>query len=289
MTRTVVVRPTRPFLTSSKCRGSFFLKAYLSLLGHITKNGVSRADRTGTGRSSIFGFQLRHSLDQGFPLLTTKKIHFKSVVHELLWLISGDTNIHYLQSNGVNIWNEWADEKGELGPVYGQQWRRWQGPDGKTYDQLQTAIHLIKTEPHSTRMIVNSWNVADISKMALPPCHAMFQFFCADGKLSLQLYQRSADIFLGVPFNIASYALLLLLVANECGLAAGDFIWTGGDVHLYSNHKAQAELQLTREVLPLPTVVIHAPVGTPVTEIKFEDIELVGYSPHPAIKAPVSV
>jgi thymidylate synthase len=265
------------------------MKQYKKMLIDVKKLGTSRPDRTGIGRRSIFGYQMRFDLEKGFPLVTTKKIHWKSVVHELLWFISGSTNIKYLTDNGVKIWNEWADSTGELGPVYGHQWRHWEGSDGKSYDQLRTVIDEIKRNPNSSRLIVNAWNVADVPSMALPPCHTMFQFFVSGNNLSLQLYQRSADVFLGVPFNIASYALLLVLVANECGLTPKEFIWTGGDVHIYENHREQVSEQLRRKVKKLPKLVLNVPKNTRVEDIKYEDIELVGYKSHPPIKGKVAV
>ena len=261
---------------------------YQALLRHIREVGVQKTDRTGTGTISVFGHQMRFDLEKGFPLVTTKKVHWKSVVHELLWFIKGDTNIAYLQQNGVSIWNEWADENGNLGPVYGYQWRNWPARDGKAIDQLQEVIKQIKTTPDSRRMIVTAWNPADIPEMKLPPCHALFQFYVANGKLSCQLYQRSTDVFLGLPFNIASYALLTLMVAKVCDLEPGEFIWTGGDTHLYLNHQQQAELQLTREPRPLPTVRLAETV-TSLFDFKFEDIVLENYNPWPAIKAEVAV
>jgi thymidylate synthase len=264
------------------------MKQYLDLLQHVLENGAHKDDRTGTGTVSVFGYQMRFDLAQGFPVLTTKKLHLKSIIHELLWFLAGDTNIKYLQENGVRIWNEWADENGELGPVYGAQWRSWQGADGQTYDQISQVIQQIKEKPFSRRHIVCAWNVAEIDKMALPPCHNMFQFYVADGKLSCQLYQRSADIFLGVPFNIASYALLTMMVAQVCDLAPGDFVITFGDAHLYNDHLEQARLQLTREPYPLPQMKINPEVKS-IFDFKYEDFELVDYQAHPHIKAKVSV
>jgi thymidylate synthase len=249
---------------------------------------VSKEDRTGTGTLSCFGFQSRYDLSKGFPLLTTKKVHWKSVVHELLWFIKGDTNIAYLKENGVSIWDEWADENGELGPVYGKQWRSWTGADGKTHDQIVELIEQIKKNPDSRRLIVSAWNVAELPKMALMPCHTIFQFYVADGKLSCQLYQRSADVFLGVPFNIASYALLTMMIAQVCDLQLGDFVHTFGDVHLYNNHFEQAQLQLTRTPFPLPQMKINLDVKD-IFGFTFEDFTLEGYLSHPAIKAPVAV
>ncbi len=264
------------------------MKAYHQLLEQIIQTGVSKEDRTGTGTLSIFGPQLRFDLNEGFPLLTTKKVHFKSVVYELLWFITGSTNVQYLQENGVSIWDEWADAEGELGPVYGKQWRRWQKPDGSTVDQLAEVVDQLRRNPDSRRLLVSAWNVADIPSMALPPCHAFFQFYVADHKLSCQLYQRSADVFLGVPFNIASYALLTHMVAQVCGLGVGEFVHTMGDAHLYSNHLEQAKLQLSREPRPLPRLVL-GPAVKNLDDFVYEHIQLVGYDPHPAIKAPVAV
>jgi len=264
------------------------MQQYHDLLNYILANGVDKEDRTGTGTKSIFGYQMRFNLANGFPLVTTKKVHWKSIVHELLWFINGDTNIAYLNENKVSIWDEWADENGDLGPIYGYQWRNW--PDGKggTIDQLAQIINTIKTNPDSRRMLISAWNVADIPQMKLPPCHALFQFYVAEGKLSCQLYQRSADVFLGVPFNIASYALLTALVANVCKLELGDFIWTGGDTHIYSNHLEQVNLQLSREFLPLPSLLIN-PLVNSIFEYTYSDIELLNYQAHPAIKASVAV
>lgn len=264
------------------------MKAYHQLLEQIIQTGVSKEDRTGTGTLSIFGPQLRFDLNEGFPLLTTKKVHFKSVVYELLWFITGSTNVQYLQENGVSIWDEWADAEGELGPVYGKQWRRWQKPDGSTVDQLAEVVDQLRRNPDSRRLLVSAWNVADIPSMALPPCHAFFQFYVADNKLSCQLYQRSADVFLGVPFNIASYALLTHMVAQVCGLGVGEFVHTMGDAHLYLNHMEQAKLQLSREPRPLPRLVLDPAVKN-LDDFLYEHIQLVGYDPHPAIKAPVAV
>ena len=264
------------------------MKAYHQLLEQIIQTGVSKEDRTGTGTLSIFGPQLRFDLNEGFPLLTTKKVHFKSVVYELLWFITGSTNVQYLQENGVSIWDEWADAEGELGPVYGKQWRRWQKPDGSTVDQLAEVVDQLRRNPDSRRLLVSAWNVADIPSMALPPCHAFFQFYVADNKLSCQLYQRSADVFLGVPFNIASYALLTHMVAQVCGFGVGEFVHTMGDAHLYSNHLEQAKLQLSRESRPLPRLVLDPAVKN-LDDFVYEHIQLVGYDPHPGIKAPVAV
>jgi thymidylate synthase len=264
------------------------MKQYHDLLKHILNTGVKKEDRTGTGTISVFGYQMRFDLKNGFPLLTTKKVHTKSIIHELLWFLRGDTNIQYLKENGVSIWDEWADENGELGPVYGSQWRSWPTPDGRKVDQITDLIAQIKKNPDSRRLIVSAWNVADIGKMALPPCHALFQFYVADGKLSCQLYQRSADVFLGVPFNIASYALLTLMVAQVCDLKPGEFIWTGGDTHLYTNHIDQANLQLTRDFRTLPKLEMNPEVKD-IFGFKFEDFTITGYDPHPHIKAAVAV
>lgn len=255
---------------------------------HVLNTGTAKTDRTGTGTLSVFGYQMRFNLQEGFPLLTTKKLHTKSIIHELLWFLKGDTNIKYLKDHGVSIWDDWADEKGDLGPVYGYQWRNWPLPDGGHIDQITQVIGMIRKNPDSRRLIVSAWNVADINQMKLPPCHAFFQFYVADGKLSCQLYQRSADIFLGVPFNIASYALLTMMVAQVCDLKAGEFIHTLGDAHLYSNHTEQAKLQLTRDCRPLPTMKINPSVRS-IFDFKFEDFELENYNPHPHIKAPVAV
>jgi thymidylate synthase len=264
------------------------MKQYLELCEHVLNTGVEKEDRTGTGTISTFGYQMRFNLQDGFPLLTTKKLHVRSIIHELLWFLNGDTNVKYLKENGVRIWNEWADENGELGPVYGSQWRSWTGANGETVDQISELIHTIKTNPDSRRMIVNAWNVAEIDKMALPPCHCMFQFYVADGKLSCQLYQRSADVFLGVPFNIASYALLTLMVAHVCDLEPGEFVHTFGDTHIYSNHVEQVKLQLTRDPKPLPQIKINPDVKS-IFDFKYEDFELVNYEAHPHIKGVVSV
>lgn len=264
------------------------MQQYHDLMRHILANGVEKHDRTGTGTISVFGYQMRFDLSEGFPLLTTKKVHTKSIIHELLWFLQGDTNIRYLKENGVSIWDEWADENGELGPVYGYQWRSWMGANGETIDQISQVVNQIKKNPDSRRLIVSAWNVADVNKMALPPCHAFFQFYVANGKLSCQLYQRSADVFLGVPFNIASYALLTMMVAQTCGLAPGDFVHTLGDAHLYLNHLEQANLQLTRESRPLPTMEINPEIRD-IFAFKFEDFTIKGYDPHPHIKAPVAV
>lgn len=264
------------------------MQAYLDLLQHILDNGTEKADRTGTGTISCFGYQMRFDLQEGFPMVTTKKLHLRSIIHELLWFLQGDTNIKYLKNNGVSIWDEWADDNGDLGPVYGHQWRSWTGADGEVYDQIKDALHLIKTNPDSRRIIVNAWNVADLPKMALSPCHALFQFYVADGKLSCQLYQRSADVFLGVPFNIASYALLAMMMAQVCGLEYGEFVHTFGDVHLYSNHIEQAKLQLSREPYPLPTMKLNPEVKD-LFGFKYEDFTLENYQSHPHIKAPVAI
>ncbi|WNS73912.1 thymidylate synthase [Bacillus sp. DTU_2020_1000418_1_SI_GHA_SEK_038] len=264
------------------------MKQYLELCQHVLENGVKKEDRTGTGTISTFGYQMRFNLQEGFPVITTKKLHLRSIIYELLWFLQGDTNIKYLQDNGVRIWNEWADEEGNLGPVYGHQWRSWTGADGNTIDQISELIHLLKTNPDSRRMVVNAWNVGDIEKMALPPCHCMFQFYVAEGKLSCQLYQRSADVFLGVPFNIASYALLTLMIAQVCDLEPGEFIHTFGDTHIYLNHLDQVKLQLTREPMALPKMKINPEVKD-IFSFKFEDFELVNYEAHPHIKGEVSI
>ncbi|HET9232590.1 MAG TPA: thymidylate synthase [Candidatus Eisenbacteria bacterium] len=264
------------------------MKPYLDLLGRILDEGVEREDRTGTGTQSVFGAQMRIPLRDGFPLLTTKKLHLRSIVHELLWFLRGETNVRSLHEQGVTIWDEWADARGELGPVYGKQWRAWEGPDGRRYDQLSEALRLIREDPMSRRIVVSAWNVADLERMALPPCHVLFQFYVTEGRLSCQLYQRSADVFLGVPFNIASYALLTHMVAQVSGLGVGDFIHTFGDVHLYRNHVEQARLQLSREPRPLPSLRLN-PEITDLFAFRFEDIEVHGYDPHPGIKAPIAV
>lgn len=264
------------------------MEQYHDLMNHVLKNGVKKEDRTGTGTMSVFGYQMRYNLAEGFPLLTTKKLHTKSIIHELLWFLKGDTNISYLKKHGVNIWDEWADENGNLGPVYGYQWRNWPTPNGEHIDQISQVVNMIKSNPDSRRLIVSAWNVADINQMKLPPCHAFFQFYVAEGKLSCQLYQRSADIFLGVPFNIASYALLTLMIAQVCELKVGEFIHTLGDAHLYSNHLEQAKLQLTRDIRPLPSMKIN-PEVTSIFDFKFEDFVLENYNPHPHIKAEVAV
>lgn len=264
------------------------MKQYHDLMRHVLENGTKKEDRTGTGTLSVFGYQMRFDLSEGFPMVTTKKLHLRSILHELLWFLKGDTNIAYLKENGVSIWDEWANEQGELGPVYGYQWRSWPTADGRHIDQISQVINTLKKNPDSRRIIVSAWNVGEIEHMALPPCHAFFQFYVADGKLSCQLYQRSADIFLGVPFNIASYALLTMMVAQVCNLQPGDFIHTFGDAHLYLNHLEQTELQLSRDCRPLPKMKINPEVKD-IFDFKFEDFELVDYNPHPHIKAPVAV
>jgi len=264
------------------------MKQYLDLARRILDEGTTKSDRTGTGTKSIFGHQMRFNLSEGFPMLTTKKLHLKSIVHELLWFVAGDTNIKYLQDNGVRIWDDWADKNGDLGPVYGHQWRSWPTPNGDTVDQIKNVIHMIKNNPDSRRLIVSAWNVADVDHMALPPCHCLFQFYVAEGKLSCQLYQRSADVFLGVPFNIASYALLNMMIAQVCGLEVGDFIHTFGDAHLYLNHMEQIDLQLSRDLMALPTMKINPDVKS-IFDFKFEDFELNNYEAHPHIKGMVAV
>lgn len=264
------------------------MRQYLELMRHVLEHGDRKTDRTGTGTLSVFGWQMRFRLQDGFPLLTTKKLHTRSIIHELLWFLQGDTNIRYLKDNGVSIWDEWADEKGELGPVYGKQWRRWETADGTTVDQITKLVEGIKRNPDSRRHIVSAWNPGEVDRMALPPCHALFQFYVANGRLSCQLYQRSADIFLGVPFNIASYALLTHMVAQVCELEPGDFVWTGGDCHLYLNHLEQTREQLSREPRALPTLKIN-PAVKDIFGFHFEDFSLEGYDPHPHIKAPVAV
>ena len=264
------------------------MKPYLDLLRHVLENGAQKEDRTGTGTKSIFGYQLRFDLAKGFPLVTTKKVHTKSVIYELLWFLKGDTNIRYLNENGVRIWDEWADERGELGPVYGHQWRSWPGPGGGTIDQISQLVDGIQRDPDSRRLIVSAWNAADIDKMKLPPCHCLFQFYCLNGNLSCQLYQRSADIFLGVPFNIASYSLLTLMLAQVTGLQPGEFIHTFGDAHLYLNHMEQARLQLGREPFALPRMKLNPSVRS-IFDFRYEDFTLENYSSHPAIKAPIAV
>ncbi len=264
------------------------MQQYLDLVKHIIETGTDKSDRTGTGTRSVFGYQMRFDLSKGFPLVTTKKCHLKSIIYELLWFLQGDTNIGYLKEHNVRIWDEWADENGNLGPVYGKQWRSWAGADGVEVDQVKDLIHQIKNNPDSRRMIISAWNVADLPKMKLMPCHCLFQFYVANGKLSCQLYQRSADVFLGVPFNIASYALLTMMIAQVCGLEPGEFVHSFGDVHLYSNHFEQAHLQLSRTPFPLPTMKINSEVKD-IFDFKFEDFELLNYESHPAIKAPVAV
>jgi thymidylate synthase len=264
------------------------MHTYLALMRHVLQHGHKKADRTGTGTLSVFGYQMRFDLQQGFPLVTTKKCHIKSIIHELLWFLRGDTNINYLQTNGVSIWNEWADEKGDLGPIYGHQWRAWQGADNQVFDQITQVIQQIKKTPDSRRMLVSAWNVGSLDKMALAPCHVLFQFYVVNNKLSCQLYQRSADIFLGVPFNIASYSLLTLMIAQCCNLAPGEFIHTFGDAHLYLNHLEQASLQLTRQPKPLPVIELNSQIKN-IFEFKYEDFILHNYNPHPPIKASVAV
>ena len=264
------------------------MRTYLDLLEHVLEHGTVKADRTGTGTRSVFGWQMRFDLAQGFPLVTTKKLHLRSIIHELLWFLRGDTNIGYLKEHNVSIWDEWADANGDLGPVYGKQWRSWAGADGRTFDQIAWVVEEIRRNPDSRRLIVSAWNVAELEQMALMPCHSLFQFYVADGKLSCQLYQRSGDIFLGVPFNIASYALLTHMVAQVCGLEVGDFVHTLGDAHLYANHVEQAREQLTRSPRALPTLVLN-PAITALEDFRFEDIAIEGYDPHPAIRAPVAV
>lgn len=264
------------------------MKQYLDLVKHVMENGTLKGDRTGTGTRSVFGYQLRCNLEEGFPLLTTKKVHLKSIIYELLWFLKGDTNVRYLQEHGVRIWNEWADENGELGPVYGHQWRSWPDYDGGAIDQIAKVVEDIKNNPNSRRHIVSAWNVAEVNRMALPPCHSLFQFYVADGRLSLQLYQRSADLFLGVPFNIASYALLLMMVAQVTGLKPGEFVHTFGDAHIYTNHFEQVQLQLTREPRKLPVMKLNPEVKN-LLDFTYEDFTLEGYDPHPAIKGVVSV
>ncbi|NOS94244.1 MAG: thymidylate synthase [Cyclobacteriaceae bacterium] len=264
------------------------MQQYLELMQEILEKGATKTDRTGTGTLSVFGRQLRFDLADGFPLVTTKKLHLRSIIYELLWFLRGDTNIKYLKDHGVSIWDEWADENGDLGPVYGSQWRSWPTPDGKGIDQIKNVIHQIRTKPDSRRHIVSAWNPAEVDNMALPPCHALFQFYVADGKLSCQLYQRSADYFLGVPFNISSYALLLHMFAQQCDLEPGEFVWTGGDVHLYSNHIEQVKLQLSRAPYSLPQLVMKRR-PTSIFDYEFEDFEIVNYQSHPSIKAPIAV
>ncbi|MBR0052332.1 MAG: thymidylate synthase [Bacteroidales bacterium] len=264
------------------------MKQYLDLLRHIRENGVMKEDRTGTGTQSVFGYQMRFDLSEGFPLLTTKKVHLKSIIYELLWFIAGDTNVKYLQDHGVTIWDEWADENGDLGPVYGHQWRSWPAPEGRVIDQLSMVIDTIRRNPDSRRMLVTAWNPAEVDKMALPPCHCLFQFYVADGKLSCQLYQRSADVFLGVPFNIASYALLTMMIAQVCGLKPGEFVHTTGDTHIYRNHFDQVATQLSREPRPLPRMRLNPDIKS-IFDFTYGDFTLEGYDPWPAIKAPVAV
>lgn len=264
------------------------MQAYHDLLRHILETGTKKSDRTGTGTISVFGYQMRFNLLEGFPLVTTKKLHLKSIIYELLWFLNGDTNVKYLNDHGVTIWDEWANENGDLGPVYGHQWRSWTGADGKTYDQVKDVLHQLKNNPDSRRIIVNAWNVADLPKMALSPCHAMFQFYVANGKLSCQLYQRSADVFLGVPFNIASYALLTMMIAQVCDLEPGDFVHTFGDAHLYLNHLDQARLQLSRTPYPLPVMKLNPEVRD-LFSFRYEDFTLENYQSHPSIKAPIAV
>ncbi len=264
------------------------MQQYLDLLRHVMENGVDRMDRTGTGTRGVFGYQMRFDLSKGFPMVTTKKLHKKSIVHELIWFLAGDTNIGYLKENGVRIWDEWADENGDLGPVYGKQWRRWEGPEGKVFDQIKTVVEAIKSNPYSRRHIVSAWNPADVDEMALPPCHCLFQFHVANGKLSCQLYQRSADIFLGVPFNIASYALLVHMMAQICELEVGDFVHTFGDAHIYSNHFEQVKLQLTRDPKPLPKLKLNPEVRK-IDGFTYEDVKIIGYKAHPHIAGKVAV
>ncbi|HSO07982.1 MAG TPA: thymidylate synthase [Pelomicrobium sp.] len=264
------------------------MRKYLDLMQHILDHGTRKSDRTGVGTLSVFGYQMRFDLNEGFPLVTTKKIHLKSVIYELLWFLNGDTNIKYLKDRGVTIWDEWADANGDLGPIYGYQWRSWPTPDGKHVDQISKVLNEIKTNPDSRRLIVNAWNVGELHRMALTPCHALFQFYVADGKLSCQLYQRSCDVFLGLPFNIASYSLLTHMVAQQCDLGVGEFVWTGGDTHLYLNHLEQARLQLSREPYPLPTLRIERRPPS-IFDYEFEDFEFANYQCHPGIKAPIAV
>ena len=264
------------------------MKQYLELMQKVLDEGTQKNDRTGTGTLSIFGHQMRFNLQDGFPLVTTKRCHLRSIIHELLWFLQGDTNIAYLHENNVTIWDEWADENGDLGPVYGKQWRAWPTPDGRHIDQITTVLNQLKNDPDSRRIIVSAWNVGELDKMALAPCHAFFQFYVADGKLSCQLYQRSCDVFLGLPFNIASYALLVHRMAQQCDLEVGDFVWTGGDTHLYSNHMDQTHLQLSREPRPLPKLIIKRKPES-IFDYRFEDFEIEGYDPHPGIKAPVAI
>jgi thymidylate synthase len=263
------------------------MQQYLDLLNHIQKEGTEKTDRTGTGTKSVFGYQMRFNLNEGFPLITTKKLHLKSIIYELLWFIKGDTNVAYLNDNNVSIWDEWADKNGDLGPVYGKQWRSWSSKNGEI-DQLKEVLKQLKNSPDSRRILISAWNVGELSEMALMPCHALFQFYVADGKLSCQLYQRSADVFLGVPFNIASYALLTMMIAQECGLGLGDFVWTGGDTHIYSNHYEQVEKQLSRTPRALPIMKLNPAVKS-IFDFTYEDFELLNYDPYPGIKAPVAV
>ncbi|MFO1350763.1 MAG: thymidylate synthase [Gammaproteobacteria bacterium] len=264
------------------------MQLYLDLMRHVLEKGVAKGDRTGTGTLSVFGYQMRFDLQGGFPLITTKKLHLKSIIHELLWFLRGETNIQYLRDNGVRIWDEWADEKGDLGPVYGYQWRKWITPDGRSIDQISRAVELVKNQPDSRRIVVSAWNVGDLDKMALEPCHAFFQLYVAQGKLSCQFYQRSCDVFLGVPFNIASYAFLTHMIAQQCDLGVGDFVWTGGDVHIYLNHLEQVREQLQREPRPLPSLRLRRRPPT-LFDYRYDDFEIVNYDPWPAIKAPVAV
>lgn len=264
------------------------MKQYIDLLRHVMENGVDKGDRTGTGTRSVFGYQMRFNLEDGFPVLTTKKLHLRSIIHELLWFLSGDTNIKYLHDNGVTIWDEWADENGDLGPVYGYQWRSWPNPNGQSIDQISQVVNSLKNNPDSRRHIVSAWNPAEVDQMALPPCHSLFQFYVADGRLSCQLYQRSADLFLGVPFNIASYALLTMMMAQVTGLRPGEFVHTLGDVHIYNNHFEQVKEQLSREPRALPVMKINPDVKS-IFDFKYEDFTLEGYDPHPTIKAPIAV
>jgi len=273
---------------SAALRSSDSMRTYLDFMRHVRDHGFRKADRTGTGTLSVFGYQMRFDLREGFPLLTTKKVHTKSIVHELLWFLRGETNVRSLQAAGVTIWDEWADAQGELGPVYGYQWRSWPAPDGRHVDQMANVVGEIRRNPDSRRLVVSAWNVGDIPRMKLPPCHLLFQFYVAGGRLSCQLYQRSCDIFLGVPFNIASYALLTHMVAQQCDLDVGDFVWTGGDCHLYQNHLEQVDTQLARSPLPLPKLVLHRKPES-LFDYRFEDFEFAGYQSHPAIRAPVAV
>jgi thymidylate synthase len=285
---TIHVANPRKFSTFASPPSAASMKQYLHLMNDILNNGSQKTDRTGTGTVSVFGRQLRFDLSEGFPLVTTKKLHLRSIIYELLWFLRGDTNVKYLRDHGVTIWDEWADDHGELGPVYGHQWRSWPTPDGRSIDQISQVIAQIKQKPDSRRHLVSAWNPGEVDKMALPPCHALFQFYVADGRLSCQLYQRSADYFLGVPFNIASYALLTCMFAQQCDLAAGDFVWTGGDVHLYTNHLEQARLQLTRTPYPLPRLNIKRKPAS-IFEYEYEDFEILNYQAHPSIKAPIAV